>query len=359
MKMNRITLTFLLAACCLVGAASEITGILKLTPKQANQNGEIIEIEVQPEKKSAGRTGLSIELGNVPGGRRLVCRAEFRGEKITQTPKGESGLRLQFAATTPGGPVYQNTRLAPYGDFDWTPVEVSTVVPFDATAVCLNAGLQGVSGKLFVRNIKITSEDLILDLRSAVNMGYADPVAGDGKGGWSDQGPTNDASRFRFRHVSLYAGMPFQPLDPAKNDGKAVVTMHSLRFAGPKKIPLVTGGKLPGGRYLYLLHGLTWGGDTKGKVDTNYIGKPVGALTVHSVNGREHRFEIVNGRDVADWWELRPLPNATVGVTWRNGAVLVGLYATRFELPKDFGPVESVAVESASSGSIWLIVGLT
>ena len=35
-----------------------------------------------------------------------------------------------------------------------------------------------------------------VDFSSVANMGFADAAAGDGKGGWTDQGPENDLSMF-------------------------------------------------------------------------------------------------------------------------------------------------------------------
>ena len=61
-----------------------------------------------------------------------------------------------------------------------------------------------------------------LDLKPIVNMDWRDEVWGDGKGGWSDQGD-NDLRRVSVgRRVLL--GMPFELIDPADNDGKAVLT---------------------------------------------------------------------------------------------------------------------------------------
>lgn len=61
-------------------------------------------------------------------------------------------------------------------------------------------------------------------------MGFADPVAGDGKGGWSDQGPDNDAHNFKWRSPATFANVPFAVIDPAKNNGRSVLTMRATNF---------------------------------------------------------------------------------------------------------------------------------
>ena len=73
----------------------------------------------------------------------------------------------------------------------------------------------------------------MLDLKPIVNMGWQDDeVWGDGKGGWTDQGDTD----MRGIEVGMrtFFGIPFEVIDPAKNGGKAVLTLKSKKFAaGP------------------------------------------------------------------------------------------------------------------------------
>ena len=48
-----------------------------------------------------------------------------------------------------------------------------------------------------------------VDLKSAVNRGFRDETAGDGRGGWFDQGPANDMSGFKSG-VRNFSGVPFR-----------------------------------------------------------------------------------------------------------------------------------------------------
>lgn len=67
-----------------------------------------------------------------------------------------------------------------------------------------------------------------VDLRPYCTMGFADAKEGDGKGGWSDQGPTNDLSALPVgRHT--FAGIPFDLIDPATNGGLACVVLGSAQ----------------------------------------------------------------------------------------------------------------------------------
>ena len=65
-----------------------------------------------------------------------------------------------------------------------------------------------------------------LDLDEAANMGFYDPVAGDGKGGWADFGPEACFHEIPYGvHTFQDSVIPFRILDPEDNDGKSVITL--------------------------------------------------------------------------------------------------------------------------------------
>jgi len=68
------------------------------------------------------------------------------------------------------------------------------------------------------------SGSFALPLSKTANRGFRDEVAGDGVGGWTDQGG-ND-----FRHMpvgdQMLCGVPFRILDPAKNGGKSCLVLN-------------------------------------------------------------------------------------------------------------------------------------
>ena len=185
-----------------------------------------------------------------------------------------------------------------------------------------------------------------LPLRKAANMGFKDEVAGDGRGGWTDQGPDNDLRMFPTGKQTV-AGLPF---DIADGDTSCIVLRGRERPGFPASAELAAEGKA--GRYLYLLHGLAWEAPT---------GTKIGTVTVESeraeyVDREVFSFDIAAGREVADFWSPRPIDNAVVGWTGRNISAPLGLYLTRLDLGGR--PVRSIRFKS-SGESVWMIAGAT
>ena len=68
-----------------------------------------------------------------------------------------------------------------------------------------------------------------LSLASSANMGFVDETAGDGRGGWTDQGPKNDL-RALTPGVKDIHSWPFRILDPEKNNGRSCVIFRSAHL---------------------------------------------------------------------------------------------------------------------------------
>ena len=180
-----------------------------------------------------------------------------------------------------------------------------------------------------------------VDLRPAVNMGFADPVAEDGAGGWTDQGPENDLSMMKTGKQVL-AGIPFEVIDPAKNNGKSCLLMRggarpSFCRSASVSVPGYTG------RTLFLLNAIAW---------PPAPGTPVGKVVVVYEDGGRMEYLLKRGRDTENFWAPRNLPNAQVGWKGRNRLAEVGLYVSRI-------PLEERAVrriEFHSQNQVWMIV---
>lgn len=189
-----------------------------------------------------------------------------------------------------------------------------------------------------------------LSLQRAANMGFADQEAEDRRGGWTDQGPNNDLRMFPVGRQT-FRRIPFDIVNPAENGGKGCIVLR-----GPQRSWLPPAAELDGkgasGRYLYLLHGIAW---------EPARGTKVGTVVVESeraqyVNREVMSFDIVSGRDVADFWGPRSIENAMVGWNGRNLSAPLGLYLTRLDLGS--APVKRIRFESAGK-CVWMIVGAT
>lgn len=281
-------------------------------------------------------------------GRWVEISGMFRGEKIAPSRESFNGAKFMLPAVTPRGVRYSGANMK-RGTFDWERSSFRCLIPGDASKIELMLGFQDSFGTLYIRDLSVRVLGIPLDLAKSANMGLVDKVAGDGKGGWSDQGPDNDAARFKPRRDNRYAGIPFQVIDPKKNGGKAVLTMKSANLPGGLE-SATTELKYPvNASRLYLLH--TMCHSTKGNA---------GIIEVTGENGKKQVIPVVGGKDIADWWNPKRSENACPAALWNNPKVgTVGIYASRFSLEPGVSPVKSVTFRSVNRAPVWIILGAT
>jgi len=191
--------------------------------------------------------------------------------------------------------------------------------------------------------------DTFVNISSAANMGFAYDKAGDGKGGWSDQGSQSDFSGFDTSRTD-YRGVLFSIIDPRKNDGRAVLTFKSDNISPEIKLDRVTfqtGGAKA--QYLYLLHTACF---------VHNAGETVGTVTIKTKSGRTVEHKLTTGRDLADWWDPGYLPNGLVAYRKQNKSANVGLYLSKFAVGEDAEEIESVTFATAGK-AIWIVAGAT
>ena len=185
-----------------------------------------------------------------------------------------------------------------------------------------------------------------VSLKKAANMNLADEIAGDGKGGWTDQGPENDLRKLKPGTVRTGA-LSFEVLDPAKNGGRAALVLAGKQrgFAAPAATL-----ELPENRAgaVNLLHASAW---------TPANGKMLGTVIAQYADGSSVRIPVVSGTDCGNWWNPFRGKNAAIVWSAENPEALVGLYASSFALPKT-GP-KSLRFETATPETVWMIAGVT
>ncbi len=180
-----------------------------------------------------------------------------------------------------------------------------------------------------------------VDIRAAANMGFADEVENDGKGGWTDQGPTNDLRMMKPGQLK-FASLNFDIIDPSSNNGKSSIV---LGRNSPLTVTVKNSADIKGS-YLCLLHALGWPEQGEN-----------GTVLVKFKDGSTQTISVVSGRDVANWWIPTPLDNGLVAWSADNAKNYVGLYCSQFKLDRD-DPVEfTFAVAKPSIN--WMIPAVT
>ncbi len=188
-----------------------------------------------------------------------------------------------------------------------------------------------------------------LDLRAVANRSYGDTVAGDGKGGWTDQGENH------LRHapwgVTDCNGIPFDFIRPDQNDDRACVILRSTR---QPELPDAVRGIQANLRAdaLYFLHAGAW--LQKGAEAFRYV--------VHYADGTTNAIPMVAGRDFGDWWidrRLEGLARSTRYVTgWKNSESK-GFHVLRWENPHPERTIATIDIESACGGTIPIVEAIT
>jgi len=132
-----------------------------------------------------------------------------------------------------------------------------------------------------------------VDLSSVCNMGLADETAGDGKGGWSDEGPFNDMRCLKAGDRTFY-GVPFRIIDPEANGGRSIITLRSR--ISSQALPQVVTIPMPSRhcRALYFLHAAAWG--TPGTI---------GEYIIVYADGDSVRLPLTIPGNIANWWDAQ------------------------------------------------------
>ena len=229
--------------------------------------------------------------------------------------------------------------------------------------LCRNLGVR------FLPVVKPNYRYHSLRLGSFANMGYWDRVAGDGCGGWTDQG-RNDMRMFLINHVgrndyeedgqptpvppfpeeNIFCGVPFFLADPRKHDGKGVLSFGSAM--APKLMREVTG--IPVGvsaDSFHVLHASAW--------LTEKHGTPIAEYTLLYEDGSRATLPVRSEIDICDWW--KPLPSANFRIAWagRNKLGSVNLYCSTFRNPHPEKKIRSLAIRAGLTGAQYVVLGIT
>ncbi len=167
-----------------------------------------------------------------------------------------------------------------------------------------------------------------VNLAPYANRGFSDEKDGDRAGGWTDQGG-NDFRMMPVGRVTEAGGIPFDIVDPAKNNGKSCIVL-----AGTERpyFPHAVKGIKVERKFsrLFFLHTAAWGG-----------AESAGSYRIHYADGKTAAIPLAGNRNIGDWWNANPLPEARAGIFRKNAAGHnVGTFVMAWENPR---PDETIA----------------
>lgn len=181
-----------------------------------------------------------------------------------------------------------------------------------------------------------------ISVEAAANRSYEDEVAGDGKGGWTDQGENSVPGMPTGKQV--FGGIPF--VIPSK-PGKQVIV---LRGQNDKHLPTSATIPMNGarGRALYFLHAGAWGA-----VDN-------GHYTVEYADGTRADIPLSDKLQVFDFWNPDESPVARPAWIGKNKSRdRIGLTLFAWQNAKPDVPIKSVIAATKGDGAYLMVGGVT
>lgn len=191
------------------------------------------------------------------------------------------------------------------------------------------------------------------DLRPLCNMGFADEQAGDGKGGWADEGRFNDMRDFPVGKRT-FCGVPFDVIDPATNAGRSIVALKGANVTPSMPERVVVALEPRPVRYLYFLHAAAWGHNGT-----------IGRYVIRYDDGTTADIPNVIPRTNGNWWTGHSADEESHPVPVRVSTTAAGKPAWRYvrvyqwENPKPGANVTGLEIISAGGGQTPIVIAIT
>ena len=149
-------------------------------------------------------------------------------------------------------------------------------------------------------------------------------------------------------------GVAFDIVDQTKNGGKSLIRLLSTRHARglPREVKGINVGNRKAAR-LYFLHFLEWSTAYKRRPET-------GLYTIHYQGRAEpERIRLINGKNIAEWWEPREAPQAYLGWLGDNGNAYVGVHIHVWENPHPDAPIAAIDLLTHDVGPGIALIAVT
>ncbi len=173
------------------------------------------------------------------------------------------------------------------------------------------------------------------------NRGFRDDRAGDGKGGWTDQGPN---SVYDFpTGAQAFQGVPFQI---SADVGKQVLVLRGKNDRSlPTRASVHVGAR---GAAVYFLHANAWGD------------LPNGSYEVRYADGSSQKVALRNNLEIFDFWSPSDSSFARTAWTGKNPVKeRVGLTLFAWKNPKPGVEIEEIIAATPGDGAYLMLAGVT
>ena len=179
---------------------------------------------------------------------------------------------------------------------------------------------------------------LEISLKEVANMAFADDVDNDGKGGWTDQGSSNDLSLFPVGEV-FFGGVPFDIANPGPQNAPSCVVVADVkgRKLTAESKPIRVDAKL---KRLLFLHSAAWMPET--------MDAEVGEYVISYESGRKLSIPLRAGENIRDWWSAPSQKISQADCVWSamNKSGIVGVYLYEWKNPYPDDAIHEVVLKA-------------
>ena len=275
--------------------------------------------------------------------RRVWLAPDPEGAFLLLLDPGNPVVLRSVPSSSPNGQAVLDQSGNPEGAEPPAPVE-----SYAATLARLPAWLAERSPRATAKAFSVDPARIrFLDLREVANRSYGDSVAGDGKGGWTDQGE-NHLRNAPWGPTDCN-GVPFDFIRPDQNEDRACVILRSTH---QPYLPAAVRGIAANLRAssLYFLHAGAW--LSGGREAFRYV--------VHYADGTSVAIPMLCQRDFGDWWvrNRQTSENTRCLPGWVNSEGR-GFHVLRWANPYPEKTIASLDIESANTGTIPIIEAIS
>lgn len=308
-----------------------------------------VEMHAAKNKEMAGifffNSGLSPKLVNLDAtaffqGRGTIADP-FAGKILTGNEKGEISLYLpsneRVVLIAGDKTVIKNK----FGDFDIVSYETAEQEGKKA----LQDFNKNKSAKMDAFAFDVDRNNVrMLDLTKQANRAFEDKVAGDGEGGWTDQG--ENSLRGMEWGVHEWAGVPFEIIRWDHNNDRACVILKSNHIENvPEKVTGIEVGEQV--KTLYFLHAGAWVAEEK-----------VMTYLLHHPDGTETPIEVFANKHIGNWWRPTKKSDSEAVPGFVNSDDR-GFYVWRWENIHPEKTISSIDIISANNNTIPIVAAIT